>query len=102
MEDLPVQRFQLQTGCIDPNKCKCDLSATYEGSASFNQTVGKEQTHKLKFQIRNRGSEPGYNAMMKFWSSEIELPFPKFSSSNVLQCTEVMITTCRFFQIKQF
>ena len=74
-----------------PKQCQCDLSATYEGNQSFVQIVGKKQTHELKFQIRNRGSEPGYDATLKFRSSKIGLLYPKVSSSNVLQCYKVEV-----------
>ena len=79
------------TGCRDSNRCQCDLSATYTESQSFDQIVGKKKTHKLKFRITNQGSEPGYDARMKFLSPEIDLPFPKGGSSYVLQWDKVKV-----------
>ena len=74
-----------------PDQCKCNLTATYVGRKSFIQTVGKRQTHKLKYKITNIGSEPGYDAKMRFLSPEIDLPFPKGASSYVLQWDQIKV-----------
>ena len=97
MEDFPIQKFDLQTGCNKPDRCKCDLSAIYKGSQSFSQIVGKKQTHTLGYEISNTGSEPGYDAAIRFSSTEVELPSPNVGSSNVLQCYKVMNKYSSFF-----
>ena len=81
----------MNTGCTNSDQCQCDLPANYTGSRIFDQTVGKKQIHKLKFKITNQGSEPGYDARMKFLSPEIDLPFPKGGSPYVLQWDKVKV-----------